>query len=847
MSRPPLPMFWKLSLGEVRRRPGRALLTLLGIVIGVAATVAITVTVQTTHNAHRHMFEALTGRAALEVVAEGQGGFAPEVIDRLSDVPGLRAAVPVIQTPAALVGSSGAVPVLALGIDPARDAAARDYFLRQGRPLDGSDGVLLGAEFADAQGLALGQSARLLTPTGYAALPVLGLLEPHGAAAFNGGAVAVMPLATAQRVFGLPGQINSVQLVLDEDANPLRVEAAVRDRLPAGLTVQAPATRGEFGRESMASTEQGLTALSASSLVAGGFVILNAFLMNLGERRRQLAVLRALGATRQQVTRLLVREALVQGVLGTLLGIPAGLALALALRGVLARLLTVTLPELHLSAAPFVIAAVLGPGMALAATLVPARRAGRRAPLEDLLQKQTAHGDDLRRWPGYLGLTLLAVVLLLTLGLVHNWMPPDMASTLLAPSMAMYLAGCALAAPLLLTPLTRLTGLLLKPLLGIEGGLALWQLGRHRTRTALTVGVLIVAIVFAVGFGQSFLNNLRHIHTWFDQIVQTDYYIRAAWPDATVNITTAAIPGALAQEVRSFPDVQHVDQVNFVLARAAGRPVIVLACSFAPDRPLPLALVDGEMAAVRRGLLEGDVVLGTALAHRLDLGVGGQLTVETRQGPRPLRVAGTAAEYTGGGLVVYMEWQAARHYFDLNGVHVLLITAKPGAEDALGKELRAFCAERGLLFQDNAEVHRVFNRQIEGFLALIWILLSLVFVVASLGVVNTLTMNVLEQTRELGILRAIGLKRIQVAKLVAGQALALAVVSLLPGVLGGIGLAYLINLVTYPLAGQPVPFHLDAATLAGCAAAAVAIAVAAGLLPARRAARLPVIEALQYE
>src|SRR5262249_26325012 len=197
---------------------------------------------------------------------------------------------------------------------------------------------------------------------------------------------------------------------------------------------QPPGARGALGRESMASTEQGLASLSISSLVAGAFVILNAFLMNLGERRRQLAILRAVGATRRQITRLLLREAVLMGVAGTLLGIPAGLALASALRHVLGLLLVVTLPPLRGDAEPFVIALILGPGMALAATFLPARRAGRRAPLEDLLQKQTSHADEFRHWPGYLGIGMLATVLLLALAILYNWFPPHVIIPFVAPA-----------------------------------------------------------------------------------------------------------------------------------------------------------------------------------------------------------------------------------------------------------------------------------------------------------------------------------------------------------------------------------------------------------------------------
>src|SRR5262249_62021962 len=136
--------------------------------------------------------------------------------------------------------------------------------------------------------------------------------------------VVALPLPKAQQLFNLPKRINSLQIVLKDGADPREMQADVRQRLPAGLAVQAPAARGEMAQDHLQSTELGLSSLSVVSLVAGGFVILNAFLMNLGERRRQLAVLRALGATRGQVTRLLLREALLLGAAGTLLGLAAG-------------------------------------------------------------------------------------------------------------------------------------------------------------------------------------------------------------------------------------------------------------------------------------------------------------------------------------------------------------------------------------------------------------------------------------------------------------------------------------------------------------------------------------------
>lgn len=842
------PLLWRYTAAEVRRRPGRSLLTLLGIVIGVASTVAITISIQTASGAHRDLYDTVGGRAALEVVAPGLEGLDENLCERLAKVPGVKAAVPLIQSPAALVGRSGPVPVMVLGIDPVRDEATRRYHLRDGRGLQEASGLLMAGGFARGQGIELESVVRLWTPTGLAEVPVVGLLEPQGAAAFNGGAIAFLRLADAQRLFGMTGQVNSVQLVLRENVEPSGVEAAIRSWLPAGLMVQVPAARGALGREAMASPQQALATMSVSSLVAGAFVILNAFLMNLGERRRQLAILRALGASRGQISRLLLREALLLGLVGTALGLALGAALAEVTRAVVGQILGVALPKLEWTSEPFLYAAVLGPGVALAATLVPARRASRRSPLNDLLLKQASGRDYSGRWVGYVGIAILALFFILVqVGIRHGWFEAKHITLLLPPGLALFLVGSVLSLPAGLGPLARLAAWLFRPLWGREGDLALRQLLRHRTRTALTAGVLGVAVAFAVGWGQSFLNNLHHIHDWFGRVLYTDFYVRGAWPDVSVSVTTVTVPESLAEEIAALDGVERVEKFRFVLARAGGVPAAVLVWALPYDRPLPLPLAQGDPAEVLRGLGRGEVVLGTVLAHRLGLQKGDAITVATAKDDHSFQVAGTTAEYTTGGMALYMAWDTAKHYFRLDGAHTLMVTARPGAAAGLAERLGDWCRQRGLLVQSNAETRATFDAQTGGFLGFIRVLIALVFIVASLGVVNTLTMNVLEQTRELGVLRAIGVKRGQLAKMIVAQALALGFVSVLPGVGIGLVLAYLMNIATYPLTGQPVPFGLDTGHIVGCFTAALAIAVGAAILPARRAARLQVVEALRYE
>ncbi|HLJ95638.1 MAG TPA: FtsX-like permease family protein [Gemmataceae bacterium] len=847
------PTLWKYTLREMQRRPGRTILTLLGIILGVAAAVAIRVTTTTTHRAFCEMFEAVAGRASLEVVAEGFGGFRPDVAAQLQSVAGVQAAVPIIQTQTVVLGASGSTGALVLGMDPSSEEAARHYVLQQGQPLGVDDGVLLDAGFARAQGCELGKKVQLLTPTmtdtgpRIAELPILGLLQAKGAARFNGGAVVVMPVATAQRLFALQGRVNCIQIVLAEGANVLQVEAALRQRLPDGLTVQAPATRGELAQDSLMSTELGLGSLSVVSLIAGGIVIVNSFLMNLGERRRHLAILRALGATRAQVARLLLREAALYGIAGTVLGIPVGLALSVSLQQLMERLLGVTLPNSHWPLSLFVFAVILGPAMTLVAICVPARRAARRAPLEDLLQKAETLVERSWRWPRYLGLLFVAAMLILTVGILCEWFPPEAAPSLLVPAISLFLIGSVLAIPLVLRPLLIFSALFLKPFLGVEGRLAFRQLERRPTRTALTVGVLLIGIVVGISSGQSLLNNVRDIYTWYERNLYWDFVVRGVVPDTTLVTTVVPLPEALAEQLAAVDGVEHVAKVSFVIARVPGRQIVAMPCTIDPKRRLPFVLTTGDPSRAAEKLLQGEVVLGTPLAQRLGLKAGDELTIQTRHGPRPLRIAGTTSEYTVGGMALYMEWNKGKELFDIPGVHVFPVTAKPGAAAAVATGLRQFCQDHGLRLQSNAEFRESIEQAVAGVVGFYWMLLALVSVVAALGIVNTLTMNVLEQTRELGILRAVAFTRGQVRKMILAQALALGITSLVPGTGLGIGLAYLMNLATHPVLGQRVAFRFDGWYVGLCLMVTLVFALLAAFFPARRAARLRIIQALQYE
>ncbi len=826
---------WVYSIREMQRRPGRLLLTLLGIALGLATVVATRLTIRTVDRAYRDLFEGVAGRPALEVTAKGQGGFAADAAAGLEQVGGVQAVRPRIQSAAALVSASGSVAVPVLGIDRGGTA---DWPVREGRPLASDEDALLDPGLAESLHLRPGQSLEVWAPAGSFHLRVSGIFQPHSASAATGGQM-IVSLACAQRLFNLPQRINSIQLLLTDDADPAVVQAAIEQRLPTALTVQPPGMRGELARTTLLAAEQGLSALSLVALLAATFVILNTFLLNLGERRKQMAVLRSLGASRKQVLRLLLREALLLGLTGAIAGCIGGVALAVGLNFLMEKFLGIALPSMKPSAEPFVLAAFLGPGASVAAACLPAWHASRRPPLAELLPQRTQSEDVLPRWLWQLGLLLLALGIGLEIALGRGCFSDAVSRNLLAPAIALLLVGGVLALPLVIVPLLQL--LVILPL-GLEGRFAVQQLARHRGRTSLTSGVLFLALVVAIAFGQALRTTLRDLQHWYRQTIVADFLIRGAMPDSSFTLAPA-LPESLAEDIRRCGDVT-VDLISFLPAEVEDQQVLVLARTFTADRPLPLDLHEGDETSVRRGLSSGEVVLSTGLAQRLGLHRGEVLKLTTSAGVRELRVAGTAVEYAGGGLALYMDWETARKLLDLPGIHVFLISHRTGA-DSLASNLRDFCERHHLLLQSNADLRLLIEGMLSRVSGALWGLMILAFAVASLGIVNTLTMNVHDQTREFGVLRALGLKRGQVFKVVVVQAVLLAGLSLLPGALAGTGMAYAINRASAAWTGSPTSFQMDFLLLFGASVLAVVMAVLAALSPARQAVRLSVATAIQ--
>lgn len=838
---------WKYTFRQIRQRPGRALLTLLGITIGVATIVAISATTKAAHRAYREMFDAVGGEAQLEVTSEGGSGFDPSQVEFLRNDPAVKRTVAVIHTHAGVKTARGPQMVLTLGLDVQSDDNSTTYKVVHGRGLQDDDEALLGQQFAQEQSIDVNQIVELITASGASKVKIVGLIDSSGLGVFDGGAVMLLPLNTAQTLFRMKNQVNTVQIVLKENVNKDQAKRTLAKKIPKGLRVQEPFARGMLAEEGLLSTEMALDGLSVVSLIGGAFVILNSFLMNLGERRRQLAILRALGTTRSQIMRLLLREAVFMGVVGTALGLGLGVVLAQGLISLQEQLLYVDLPPLKLTFEPFLLGLIVGPGMSLAATWIPTRRAGSRPPLEAMMPRRSVPQETTRLWPRIVGLILVLLALCSVFAITNKWWSGPSAKVLLGPTTSLMLIGCVLLLPVFLPGLQKLVTLILQPILGAEGKLAFRQMERQHTRTALTVGVLFIGLIITVGFGSTLLDSIGDINTWYDETVHADYLVRGLMPKPST-LSAVEMPEELGDQLAKIEGVAHVGKLNFIIpVWLGGQPTLMLARTFAPNQPLGLAIVHGNEQEIREGLRRGEIVLGTTLAHRINLNIGDQVVLNAADGPTQVKVCGIVKEYTVGGMAFYLDWEHGQSLMDFKGIHTFEISAESEAADEVYQRLKQFTNKNNLIIQSNNQLRKLVDQNVSAVVGFLWCLIALMFVVASLGIVNTLTMNILEQTRELGVLRAIGLKRGQLRRLVLAQAIGLAFLSIVPGVIVGLALSWITNMTTPALSGHELSFQFHPLFVAMCCLIALIVSFVAALLPARRASQINVIESLQYE
>lgn len=833
---------WSFVFREMAQRPGRTFLTLLSIIIGVSALVSVRLATATTRGAYAQMLQSISGRAALQVVSATGVSIPEALLEDIRRVPGVAVAAPVIRRTAPFFFEGKKARAAVVGVVPEIEMRVRDITLVEGRMFQNANEVVLDDSFSRSFGPKPGDTIRVAMSTGVRDFRVVGLLRSQTAASAAQIGSAWVALPVAQLRFKSKEQLDSIDIVLTDDKLEAQVSARISENLPDGVRVQRPATHSHLAEETMMSAEHGLNMARAFSLLLAVFVIMNTFFMNVAERRRSLAIMRAIGATRRQVEGLLIREALLLGVIGTLIGIVAGWGIAWLLRNALGNMFQVTLPWLWWDAWAIGLALIFGPGIAYVGAYVPAWQAARISPLEGMSWAPPEHAESFSR-PGLIvGIVTFIAGFAWLYATVIGWASLGHS---VEGAIAM-LVGLVFILPAALRPLTWLAAAISRRVAPVETNLARREVLRNRWRSALTIGVLFIASATGIGLASSVLDNINDVRQWYRTTVVGDFFVRAFVPDLATG-TSADIPEQVGGELQQIPGIERITTGRLVSMRIQEKPVIVVVRDYKIPEEVNFDTNSADSHELWLRLTRGEVVIGTVLAQRLGLKTGDHVEVETEQGLVRLPIAAVANDYFAGGLAMHISRRLAEERFGVQGTDVYIIKSSSSQRQAVRAALEAVCQKHGLMLQSYADIATMIENMISGIVASLWGLMALGFLVASFGVINTLTMNVLEQTRQLGLLRVVAMTRRQVRLTVLIQALMMGVVGLIPGLAAGEAIAFLINYSTMSVTGHPVEFVIRPLLITGSLALAMAIVLVSSWAPAERAARIQLSTALQYQ
>jgi putative ABC transport system permease protein len=854
-----------LALRALRARPLRTMLSAFGVILGVAGLMAIGTTNATTLTAVTQLFRDTSGRADLVVttVDQSKPSLPAFVAERARTVPGVVAVVPSVQAQSFLVDKQGSEGIglsifgasmggVALsGIEPGQDQLVRTYKLTAGRFLSADLNayeLVLVDSYAEDNDLRLGADVAIWTPGGVQRLRLVGLIAKEGPARANNGAFGVLPIHAAQKIFDRQERPDQLDIVAAADyESPQALEGlrgSLQARLGGDVTVTFPAEQGKRTAQMLSSYQIGLNLLGGMALFVGAFLIYNAFSMSVVERTREIGFQRTLGMTRGQVFRQVLVEAALLGGFGALLGIGLGLAMAFGLTGLMGLVMNQDLGTPQVPLDGLVLSAVLGIGVTTVGASLPAWQAGRISPLAALRVRGSQKDGWLvrRGWAPGLGMLSLASAVL-----VFNPFAYDVQYRLGNMAVFVIFLGGALLVPTAIMVWERLARPAMRLIYGVAGGLGSGNIRRAKWRTTLTVAALMVGasmIVVTRGMSDMFKYDLRN---WVEGYLGGDILVTSSVPMST----------ELGHRLESVPGVAAAAPIHYFSVRyprpSGDENLMYMAIEPAVHGNVAKFMFSGgqqDQAAVLARLAAGDaVVISTVVAEKYDLKVGDSLRLKTARGPHDFAVAGIVVDYYNQGLTVEGSWSDMRRYFGLREASIYLLKVAPGqaveqvrrlVEDTYGKK-------EHLTIEANASlIGRIMSQQTQ-VSALFDVLAVISLLIASLGVVNTLMMNVVERTQEIGLLRSVGMTKGQIVLMVLSEA---GVMGLSGGILGvafGVALAWIFVASMTAMSGYHLEFAVPVeGALMGLVVAWVVSQLAA-ILPARRAAGIRILEAIHYE
>jgi len=845
---------WKGLLGHKFRFVATALAVMLGVAF-MAGTLVLTDTIRSTYdNLFADVYQGTDAVVRAKAAFEGPPGAGVQrgridaaLVDTVRGVDGVATAEGDVTGYARLVGKDGkalgnpAIGAPTFGMSWTENQSLNTFTLVSGAAPRVEDEVVVDRGSARDGGLTVGDTATVLLTGPPQRVRIAGIAR-YGTADSPGGAsiVAFTP-AAAQRLVGEPGKYDSVSVLAAPGVSQAELVRRLSSVLPPGTEALTGAAITAETQNEVANAfryfDTFLLIFAVIALLVGSFMIFNTFSITVAQRTRESGLLRALGASRRQVLGAVLLEALAVGILASLLGIAAGVAVAFGLKGLLAVIgLDIPTGSVVFTPTTVVISFAVGVGITLLAALSPARKAAKVAPvaaMQEGVAGSTGYGSKQRVYVGaaVLGLGLAALLV----GLFRDVEQPI---PIVGAGALLVFFGVSILGRTISLPLSRVLGAPLPRLRGITGALARENAMRNPKRTAASASALMIG-VGVVGLITIFVSSTNaSMDAAVDRAFTGDIVV-----DSGGGFTGGVDPG-LAKRIDGLPEVASAAGLRQGVAQVAGSPVLVQATD--PRAAVELMKV-GPISGSPADLGRDAIGLYKDVATNKGLHIGDPVPAVFKDtGPRTLRLA-----------LVYGENRQAGDYLLGNAAYEANFTSRldskvlvaraagTSSETALAAVKQVAQAYPGVKVLDRAEFKAEQTKPFDQLLTLVYALLGLAILIALLGIANTLALSIVERTRELGLLRAVGMTRSQLRSTIRWESVIIALQGTVLGLL--IGLFFGWALVT-ALSDEGISvFRIPYASLAVVVVLAAVAGVAAAILPSRRAAKLDVLRAVVTE
>jgi putative ABC transport system permease protein len=853
----------RVALKGLAGRKLRALLTAIAVILGVAMISGTYVLTDTINNAFSSIFTQTYKNADAVISAKtaftnnnGNGvqapGFSQSLLPKVRALPDVNAAEgSVTDDETKLVGrndkviSTHGAGSLALSVNPDGDQRFNPLKLTAGHWPSGPNEIAISTGVASGNNYKVGESIGAVKNGPVQQFRISGIVTLPGVS-IGSASLAVFDLPTLQKLLGRQGELDIIRVQSKSGVPTSKLIDEIKPILPPGTQVRNTAAQVKEDKKSVngftSFIRYFLLAFAAIALFVGSFVIANTLSITIAQRTREFATLRTLGATKRQIRRSVLVEALVIGIFGSVAGLFLGLALAKGLNAIF-KLIGIDLPTAGtvFEKRTVIVCLLVGTIVTLIASWRPARRVMRVPPIAAVREGAELPPGRFARWTPYISLaTLLVGVLLLLYGVLTQHLPTATRLLSLGVGILLLFFGVAANAQRLVRPLASVLGWPGARIGSTAGELARDNTMRNPKRTASTASALMIGlalVTFVAILGQGIRSSFESA---VDDLFKANYALTSQ--DTFTPLTIEA-----EKAVAKAPGVTVVSGIRAGSARVLGSVENLTGADPNLTKVVHLDWKEGSNA-VPAELGQTGAFIDDKYSKSHNLHVGSPLSIETPTAKiLHLKIEGVFKEPKGGspfGTVTISNALFDKNYVDPQN-EMAFINIKGGVTqantDALTKATADFPDAK---IQTHEEFKANFEKPLDGILHLLYVLLALSVIVSLFGIVNTLVLTVFERTREIGMLRAVGMSRRQTAGMILGESVVTALIGAALGIVVGFFLAIL---VTHALSDEGIVFAVPYLSIVFFVIAAIIVGILAGIWPASRAAKLNVLEALQYE